>query len=119
MAEGFQSEIMKNLHSSINAVANILFSLLLFVSLGTSAIVTQQSLPVTRVVDVAPGLITPAPEVDYQAIFARGNVATCGYVSGKAGKHCHFDSSGLILTWKCLSLSPNMPSVLHVYFDYG
>ncbi|MCJ1426088.1 hypothetical protein MMC29_003990 [Sticta canariensis] len=75
---------MKNLHSSINAVANIFFSLLLFVSLGTSAIVTQQSLPVTRVVDVAPGFITPAPEVDYQAIFARGNVATCGYVSGKA-----------------------------------
>lgn len=91
MAEGFQSEIMKKPHSSINAVANMLFSLLLFISLGTSTIVTQQSLPITRVVDVAPELITPAPEVDNQAIFARGNFETCGYVSGNAGKHCQIN----------------------------
>lgn len=88
---------MDHLHYSRNAVAAILFSLLFFSSLGTSAIVTQHGVPITGVVDVAPALITPAPVVDFQAIFARDSVATCGYVSGKAGKHRHCGFSGPVL----------------------
>ncbi|MCJ1462747.1 hypothetical protein MMC07_001350 [Pseudocyphellaria aurata] len=75
---------MENLHSSTNAVATMLFHLLVLSSLGTGAIVTKPVLPLTRKTDAAPAFITPAPIVAHQAIFARGNVATCGYVSGNA-----------------------------------
>lgn len=90
---------MENFLPSRNAVATMLFSFLLFTSLGTGAIVTQPVIPITRVKDVAPALalITPAPAVDSQAIFARDNIATCGYISGKAGEYRLFDSSGPIL----------------------
>lgn len=88
---------MENLHSSTNAVATMLFHLLFFTSLGTGAIVTKPVLPLTRKVDAAPALITPAPIVDYQAIFARDKAATCGYVSGNAGEHRRFDCGGPIL----------------------
>lgn len=97
----------------------MLFSLLLFSSLGTSAIVTQHRLPITRVMDVAPSLITPAPVVDYQAIFARDSVPTCGYVSGKAGEHPSFDSSCLVLMLNGRSLTLDMPFFIHVHFDFA
>lgn len=119
LAERYQSAILENLHDSLNAMATMLFSLLLFTSLGTSAIVTQHRLPITRVVDNAPSLITPAPVIDYHAIFARDSVPTCGYVSGKAGEHCYFDSSGSVLMWNGRSFSLNMPFFLHVHFDFA
>lgn len=50
------------------------------------AFVTKSVLPATRVIDLVPSLITPGPQVDDQAIFARGNLATCAYVSGNAGE---------------------------------
>ena len=78
---------METLHFSRNPVVTMLLSFLVSASLGTPAIVTQPVLPTTRAMDVAPALITPAPVVDHQAIFARDNVATCGYVRGKEGKY--------------------------------
>lgn len=37
-------------------------------------------------VDLAPPQVTPGPEIDSKGIFARANIATCGYVSGNAGE---------------------------------
>lgn len=51
--------------------------------LGTNARRTEIE---TQTTGVAPALITTRPEVDHQAILRRGDVATCGYVSGNAGE---------------------------------
>lgn len=40
----------------------------------------------TSAVDLAPPQITPGPEIDSKGIFARANIATCGYISGNAGE---------------------------------
>lgn len=37
-------------------------------------------------VDLAPPQVTPGPEINSKNIFARANIATCGYVSGNAGE---------------------------------
>lgn len=37
-------------------------------------------------VDLVPPQITPGPEIDSKGIFARANIATCGYISGNAGE---------------------------------
>ena len=37
-------------------------------------------------VDLAPPQITPGPEIGSKGIFARANIATCGYISGNAGE---------------------------------
>lgn len=36
--------------------------------------------------DLAPPQVTPGPEIGSKDIFARANIATCGYVSGNAGE---------------------------------
>ncbi|MCJ1470020.1 hypothetical protein MMC07_008665, partial [Pseudocyphellaria aurata] len=118
---------MENLHSSTNAVATLLFHLLVFSSLGTGAIVTKPVLPLTRKVDAAPAFITPAPIVAHQAIFARDSAAPCGYVSGNPGERRRVDFGGPILMRNDCSFSFDMSPVVYVYFglfpesssDYG
>lgn len=117
---------MENFHPSRNAVATMHVSFLLFASLGTSAIVTQPVIPITRVKDVAPALalITPAPAVDYQAIFARDKIATCGYISGKAASPLTCPQSYMCTStmfgagWGCCD-QIQCKGNYHVCVDYG
>lgn len=37
-------------------------------------------------VDLVPPQVTPGPEIGSKGIFARANIATCGYISGNAGE---------------------------------
>ncbi|MCJ1469162.1 hypothetical protein MMC07_007795 [Pseudocyphellaria aurata] len=112
-------------HSSTNAVATMLFHLVIFSSLGSGAIVTKPVLPLTRKVDAAPAFITPAPIVAYQAVLARDSAATCGYVSGNAASPLTCPPS-----YMCSSTILNAPSWgccdqiqcqgnYHVCQDYG
>jgi len=40
---------------------------------------------------VKPALITTPPQINHQALIARAALATCGYISGNAGRRPLFD----------------------------
>lgn len=66
----------------------LLFMVLYPYSLGAASLSlaskpTQASL---NAINLAPPQVTPAPEIGSKGIFARANLATCGYVSGNAGE---------------------------------
>lgn len=64
----------------------ILFFIVLYPYSSGAASASNPTRAFMNAVDLAPPQVTPGPEIGSNGIFARANIATCGYVSGNAGE---------------------------------